>query len=114
MERPNWCPHSECKFKVQSQDKMCVGQLPEPTDHDGGTNTHRLCMDTTETGHGIFDLQLNWGDCWNLIRLLQSERAGIKPEARGVVENFAHEPNKEPLTEALNKHNVLSSCHTIN
>lgn len=27
-------------------------------------------------------------------------------ERAGVVENFAHEPTKEPLTEALNKHDV--------
>ena len=30
-------------------------------------------------------------------------------ECGGVVENFAHELSKEPLTEALNKHNVMES-----
>ena len=75
MNKPNWCPHTECKFKVKSQDKMCVGKLPklEPIDND--FNDHRLCIDTRETGHGIFDLQINWTDCWNLIRLLKTVKS---------------------------------------
>jgi hypothetical protein len=69
-KRPNWCPHSECIYKANSQNLMCVGQLSEPVLHDEVQNTHRLCIDTRETGHGIFDLQINWTDSWNLIRLL--------------------------------------------
>lgn len=71
-KRPDWCPHPDCIWKVEAQDKMCVGKLPTPADHGEhkAANTHRLCLDTRETGDGIFDLQLNWGDCWNLIRLL--------------------------------------------
>jgi len=32
-----------------------------------------------------------------------------EPPCGGVVENFAHTLDKEPLTEALNKHNVMES-----
>ena len=72
MNKPDWCPHEDCKFKVQSQSMMCVGELPSPEPHDNDFNTHRLCLDTRETGHGIFDLQLNRGDACNLIRLLKT------------------------------------------
>jgi hypothetical protein len=68
--RPQWCPHSECVYKASSQDLMCVGRLPEPVLHGETPNTHRVCINTIETGQGIFDLQLNWTDSWNLIRLL--------------------------------------------
>ena len=77
-KRPDWCPHSDCIFKVQSQDKACVGKLPKPVEHDGDHNTHRLCFDERETGHGIHDLQINWTDSWNLIRLLNQ----IKPHEK--------------------------------
>jgi hypothetical protein len=69
-KRPDWCINSDCLFDIQSQDKMCIGKLPKPEPHDNDFNTHRLCIDTRETGHGIFDLQINWTDCWGLIRLL--------------------------------------------
>lgn len=68
--RPCWCPHPDCIYKVQSQEKMCIGELPVPELHDETPNTHRLCLDTRETGHGIFDLQMNWSDCNNLIRII--------------------------------------------
>lgn len=71
MKRPDWCPHPDCILKAQSQDGMCVGKLLEPSPHNNDFNTHRLCMDTRETGHGIFGLQINWTDSWNLIRLLK-------------------------------------------
>lgn len=51
---------------------MCCGKLPEKQPHGDGWNTHRMCLDTRETGHGIFDLQLNWGDVWNLKRVLDA------------------------------------------
>ena len=72
MKKPEWCPYQECKFQIQSQDKMCCGELPEKVPHDDGFNTHRFCMDTRETGHGIFDLQINWGDAWNMKRVLNA------------------------------------------
>lgn len=69
--RPNWCPHKDCKLLAQSQNLICVGKLQKPELHDKGINTHRLCLDTRETKHGIFDLQINQGDAWNLDRLLK-------------------------------------------
>jgi hypothetical protein len=75
-QRPNWCPHNEYIFKAESQNAMCVGKLPNPVRHDKegefDFNTHRLCLDTRETGHGIFDLQINKGDAWNLARILKT------------------------------------------
>ena len=72
MKKPKWCPHKDCKFKAQSQSKMCVGILPELSPHGLlGFNSHRICLDTREGGHGIFDLMVNWRDCWNMIRLLK-------------------------------------------
>lgn len=71
MNKPDWCLHKDCRIKANSQQKACLGKLPKPEPHDNDFNTHRLCMDTRETGHGIFDLQINWTDSWNLIRLLK-------------------------------------------
>jgi len=71
MKKPDWCPHELCIFMAQSQDKMCVGELSHFEPHGNDSNTNRLCLDTRETGHGIFDLQINWTDTWNLIRLLK-------------------------------------------
>lgn len=70
MERPEWCPYEKCQFKCQSQNLLCIGKLPEPVPHGDGINDHRFCIDERETKHGIHDLQLNWGDAWNMIRLL--------------------------------------------
>ena len=70
MKRPEWCPHKNCGFRVNSQDKVCIGKLLEPEPHDDDFNTHRFCLDTRETGHGIFDLQINQSDAWNMRRLL--------------------------------------------
>ncbi len=68
--KPDWCIHKKCKFLAQSQNKMCVGELPKLEPHGMVFNTHRFCLDTTETGHGIFDLQINWTDAWGMRRLL--------------------------------------------
>ena len=78
--RPNWCPHKDCKFIEQSQDKICAGELPVPEPHGIALNTHRFCLDTrtesilhsNEDEHGVFDLQLNHGDVWNMIRILKT------------------------------------------
>ena len=48
---------------------MCVGELPKPETHDNDFNTHRICIDTRETGHGVFNLQINKSDAYG-IRLL--------------------------------------------
>ena len=68
--RPEWCPHKECIYKGSSQNKMCIGKLSKSVPHDNDENTHRMCLDTRETGHGIFDLQINWTDAWGMRRLL--------------------------------------------
>ncbi len=60
--RPDWCPHQDCQFLRAGAGLICGGELPEPEEHNGGENTHRFCLDTRETGHGIFDLQVNGND----------------------------------------------------
>lgn len=70
--RPDWCPYTTCIYLLQSQDKMCVGRLPEPQAHNEGINTHRFCLDERETGHGIHDLLVNTGDLWNMHRLFSA------------------------------------------
>ena len=69
--RPKWCPYGNCNFEIHSQELMCRGKLPIPEQHDNDFNTHRLCIDTRETGHGIFDLQVNKTDLWNLKRIIK-------------------------------------------
>ena len=71
MDKPDWCSHKDCNLKVNSQNMVCLGKLSEPLPHNGDFNTHRFCLDTRETGHGIFDLQINWSDAWNFIRILK-------------------------------------------
>ncbi len=63
-DRPTWCPHADCIILRSSMDSVCGGRLPAPADHGLalGVNTHRVCIDTRETGHGIFDLQVNDND----------------------------------------------------
>jgi hypothetical protein len=57
---------------MQGQGMICTGVLPEPAPHDEAFNTHRLCLDTRETGHGIFDLQINRTDAWYLKRFMDN------------------------------------------
>ena len=66
--RPVWCPHADCDFILNSQGKACVGRLPAPVPHDGIDNDGRLCINAD----GVFDLQVNRGDLWNLKRLFQA------------------------------------------
>ena len=57
QERPEWCPYPDsCTFLRRTQDAFCGGELPEPVDHDGVDNTHRLCIHD-ETGTA--DYQVN-------------------------------------------------------
>jgi len=64
--RPDWCPHKNCIIKRCLQVLMCVGELPKPVKHHNDFNTHRLCIDTRETGHGIFDLRINKSDAYGI------------------------------------------------
>jgi len=71
--RPSWCPHSDCIFRVQTQDCACVGRLPNPVDHDGTPNTHRLCLHgAKDDGEWTLDLQINRGDVWNIKRIIDA------------------------------------------
>ena len=89
--RPEWCPHSDCIFLMSPQALMCVGRLPKLEKHDlgcsdgcdGHFNTHRWCLDTRETGHGIFDLQVNRGDLYAFGILFDAVRADLKQPGRG-------------------------------
>jgi len=63
-KRPDWCPYKTCIFKMNSQDLICTGELPEPEAHDNDENTHRFCLDEREFGKGIHDLQINRTDAW--------------------------------------------------
>lgn len=74
MIRPNWCPHPNCKFVIKTQEAACIGILPEPEDHDGIQNTHRLCMRNqadADAGQPI-EWKINRGDAWNLKRILEA------------------------------------------
>jgi hypothetical protein len=59
-QRPTWCPHTSCVFKLQTQDVFCGGELPSPEDHDGTPNTHRICIKPDESAP--YDLQVNATD----------------------------------------------------
>lgn len=54
QERPSWCPHQECLFVRSAQGSMCGGQLPEPTEHAGGVNTHHFCL--SEGGDSCYEV----------------------------------------------------------
>lgn len=68
-KRPEWCPHSTCIFVVNMQDKICGGHLPEPVEHDGDYNIHRLCLEGALPNGEIFDLQIHNSDifCFNRV-----------------------------------------------
>jgi hypothetical protein len=72
--RPNWCPHQECGYKGSSQDCMCVGELPTPTDHGEfkAVNTHRLCMTHSRPGDAPWHFEFDWNrtDAWVFAKLI--------------------------------------------
>ena len=67
-ERPAWCPHTDCRFVLNTQELACVGRLPEPVDHAGVPNDGRFCIKAGD----VFDLQVNRGDLWGLGRLFKA------------------------------------------
>jgi len=72
MKRPEWCPHTDCIFRAQTQDVCCVGLLPQPDPHDGDFNTHRLCLHgAKDDGEWTFDLKVNRSDAYNIKRMLE-------------------------------------------
>jgi hypothetical protein len=70
--RPRWCPHQDCKFRLQFQDAMCGGELPDPAEHDGDFNHLRICLNGAADNGGVFDLQINRTDIFHLRRLFDS------------------------------------------
>jgi hypothetical protein len=74
-QRPEWCPHQNCQYRLQTQDAACVGELPVPDPHGPDFNTHRLCLRGAEDdGQWAFSMTINGSDAWNLGRLLQVVR----------------------------------------
>ncbi len=68
QERPSWCPHTDCLFRLRVQDSLCGGELPKPESHDSDENTHRLCINADE----VFDLQVNRSDLYHFRRVLSA------------------------------------------
>lgn len=71
-ERPDWCPHSDCQFVLNTQELACVGKLPTPADHGSykKVNDGRFCMLDTDSGN-VTDWQVNKGDLVWLRRLFK-------------------------------------------
>ena len=61
QERPSWCPHLDCSFRRRAHDSVCGGELPEPAQHNGDFNTHRVCLREDDNGR-IADYQVNATD----------------------------------------------------
>lgn len=76
-DKPTWCTHEDCVFIRNSQEMLCCGRLPFPESHGVDYNTHRLCINTQETGHGIFDLQVNNTDVYWLMMTLGAIKKNI-------------------------------------
>lgn len=73
QERPSWCPHQDCQFRVRSQDAICIGELPTPREHDGVQNTHRLCQQgAPDDGSWLHTVEWCRGDAWNLRRVIDA------------------------------------------
>ena len=73
QERPSWCPHPDCIFRARSQDAICIGALPAPSDHAGTANTHRLCQrGDPDDGAWLHTVEWNKGDAWNLRRVIDA------------------------------------------
>ena len=71
QERPEWCPHQDCRFCARSQDSICIGELPQSLDHAGVANTHRLCTRGAEDdGQWLHQVEWNRGDAWNFRRII--------------------------------------------
>ena len=57
-------------FIRRTLDTVCAGKLPEPVDHDGVDNTHRLCLVGMDGAGGVSTMMLNRDNVWHLRRLL--------------------------------------------
>lgn len=71
-ERPKWCKHPDCQILKPGDDGcMCVGRLPQPTDHHEfeGVNTHRMCLSNSDEKDEPWniDLMVNVGDIMHFV-----------------------------------------------
>ena len=78
--RPEWCPHKDCEYLRQSQDKTCVGRLPKPVPHGKGSNTHRWCLEGAADDGGVFDLQIHTGDIFAFNVLFEKIRIDARKD----------------------------------
>lgn len=72
QERPKWCPHQDCIFKMRCQDAICGGHLPNPAPHDGDLNRYRFCLNGAADNGGVFDLQINHTDIFAFRKVLDA------------------------------------------
>jgi len=91
QERPSWCPHKSCLFKRRAMDDACVGDLPEPEEHDGDFNNHRFCLNGVSDSGGVFDLQINNSDLWWFRWLFQALDNRVMPAAKVTIQEVGNE-----------------------
>ena len=84
--RPGWCPYPDtCAWVTRGGESLdsgvaCGGHLPEPQDHHGDLNTHRLCMRSADGDVARFEV--NQTDLWYLglvVGALHKEATGDYP-----------------------------------
>ncbi len=80
QERPSWCPHSDCGFRMRVQDAICGGYLPKPEPHLDDFNDMRLCFNADG---GPFDLQVNKSDLYHIGRVLAVLKQAEDSDADG-------------------------------
>lgn len=68
-ERPAWCPHEDCRYRLRAQDALCVGHLRVAVPHHEDNNTYRICIN--DEGDR-FDLQINDSDIYHFKRLFEA------------------------------------------
>jgi hypothetical protein len=75
-ERPAWCLHQDCRYRLRAQDAACVGYLPEPAPHDEDFNIYRICLCGVLPDGKVFDLQFNDTDIYHFKRLFEALQRG--------------------------------------
>ena len=79
-ERPEWCPHANCEYRLRAQDSACVGYLPLPIPHGEDSNDYRFCLNGALESGEVFDLMINDSDLYHFKRLFAAlqRRPGSK------------------------------------
>jgi hypothetical protein len=83
VSRPSWCPNPSCVHLLggathEDSGSLCGGRLPNPLDHRGTPNTHRLCIKGCDDPP--VDLLVNQSDLWYISRFIEGLRAKILAE----------------------------------